>query len=159
FSSMHNDAVSWQYLATAAYEAPVLGGKLRLNLTLEEQPYHKINIDNFEIAGHQFEFDRQDVDDAEFGQHYERNLSPAWRLEIIGLEHLNTTDTDSLFDTETDDQVFDQHNRGGELIGRGILHWRPSDRLTIDAGGEFAYNWVRTRTLFTDNSLAVAVPA
>jgi len=158
-SAMHNSATNPQYLGTAAYEAPTFGGKLRLNLTLEDQPYDLVNIDNFHIAGHQAEFEKQDVDDLELGQHYERNLSPAWNLELIGLEHLNKTDTISLFDTQTDDQSFDQRNRGGELIGRAILHWRPSDHLTVDAGGEFAYNWLQTDTLFTDSAGTIFVPA
>ncbi len=159
FSEMDNRAVSWQYLGTAAYEAPMLGGKLRLNLTLEDQPYRKFNIDNFTVAGRQVELFRQDVADAELGQHYERDLLPAWSLELIGLEHLNKTDTSSLFDTQTDEQSFDQRNRGGELIGRGIAHWRPSAGFTVDTGGEFAYNWVRTNTLFIDNGTAVGLPA
>lgn len=159
FSEMHNTEPNWQYLGTAAYEAPVFGGKLRLNLTLEGQPYDRLNVDNFRFAGREVEFDDYDQDDLELGQHYERNLAGAWSLEVLGLEHLNRTNTISSFDTATDRQNFAQYNHGGELIGREILHWRPSDSLTVDTGGEFAFNWLNTDTLFSDNGVPIEVPA
>jgi outer membrane receptor protein involved in Fe transport len=95
----------------------------------------------------------------ELGQHYERNLSQKLKLEVLGLEHLNKTDTGSRFDTPSDHQNFVQNNHGGEMIGRGILHWRPIDKLTVDAGGEYAYNWLQTHTLFSDNGNPIVVPA
>ncbi len=158
-SRMQNSEPSWQYLGTAAYDAPALGGKLRVNLTLEDQPYHRINIDNFALAGRQVEVDRQDLGDIELGQHYERALGSDWQLEVIGLQHLNKTDTLSIFDTGSDHQVFEQNNHGGEGIGRGILHWRPGDALNVDVGAEFAYNWLNTRTKFNDNGAPIAIPA
>jgi hypothetical protein len=160
FSLTHSHPlVGFQYVGTAAYEAPVLGGKLRVNLTLQDQPNHKLSIDDFKVAGHDAEADRQDIADAELGQHFERNFSSAWKLEVLGLEHLNKTDTNSTFDTATEHQVFVQNNHGGEGIGRGILHWRASNKLTVDAGGEFAYNWLNTHTLFSDNGTPVPIPA
>jgi len=158
-SNMRNQLVSWNYLGTAAYEAPFMGGKLRVNLTLEDQPFHKSNIDAFHIAGRQVERDRQDLADAELGQHYDRSVSGGWTMELLGLEHLNKTDTVSTFDTATDRQDFIQDNHGGEIIGRGILHWKSTSDTTVDVGGEFAYNWLATRTLFSDNGTPIAVPA
>lgn len=158
-STMHNGEPNWQYLGTASYETPLLGGKFRVNLTLEDHPYNKFNIDNFKVAGHQAEFDRADIGDVELGEHYERDLVPDLGLELFGLEHLNKTDTISFFNTATEDQDFATDNHGGEFIGRAILHWRDSDDLTVDAGGEFAYNWLATHTLFSDNGVAIAVPA
>ena len=150
---------AFQYLATAAYETPLFGGKLRVNALLEDQPSHRLSTDDFQVAGHDAEADRQDIGDAELGQHYERNLSSQWKLELLGLEHLNKTDTVSLFDTATDHQDFVQNNHGGEALGRGIGHWRASERLNVDVGGEFAYNWLNTATLFADNGVPIAVPA
>ena len=61
--------------------------------------------------------------------------------------------------TGADDEVFGLSTSGGESIARSVLHWRPSGALTIDAGGEFAFNWLTTRTAFADNGVAIAVPA
>jgi hypothetical protein len=159
FSDMQNQLVSFQYLGTAAYETSLLGGKMRLNLTLEDQPYNKFNIDNFLVAGHQVERDRQHQADAELGQHYDRDLSDGWSVELLGLQHFNTTDTDSIFDTAADQQTFAQRNRGGEMIGRGIMHWKSAGGPTLDTGVEFAYNWLDTHTVFRDNGTQIEVPA
>jgi outer membrane receptor protein involved in Fe transport len=158
-SKLRGRLVSWQYLITSAYETPAFGGKLKLNLTLEDQPNHKDALDDFEFAGAQAEHDRQDAGDFEFGQHFERRLSDTWKLEMFGLEHLNKTGTISLFDTTSDHQDFVQNNHSGEGIARAILHWRTSPKLNVDMGGEFAYNWLNTQTRFTDNGTPVSIPA
>ena len=159
FSRMHNSGPGRQYIATAAYESPLFGGKFKLNLTLEDQPFEKLNIDKFAIAGRMVERDHQDQTDAELGQHYERDLSSALNLEVLGLEHINRNSFTSVFTTVSDRQDFRLASHGGEMIGRSILHWRPSSILTADAGGEFAYNWLSTATRFSDNGVAIQVPA
>lgn len=77
----------------------------------------------------------------------------------MGLAHLNETSSDSVFATVTDDQAFDLHDKGGEGLGRAILHWQATSRLTVEAGGEFAYNWLKTATQFSDNGAPIVVPA
>jgi len=158
-SSMHNSAPNGQSIATAAYEAPLFGGKVRVNLTLEDQPYRLLNQDDFKVAGPEVERVRQDQTDGELGLHYTRDLARGLSLEVVGLQHLNRTSYDSVFDITSDDQVFRVGETGGESIARGILHWRPVSALTVDAGGEFAFNWLKTSTLFTDNGAPVALPA
>jgi hypothetical protein len=158
-SVSRNAAPNWQYLATGAYERPWLGGRIRLNLTLEDQPYQLDASDNFRIAGTQRERMRQDIRDAEFGLHFTRDLLASLSLEVFGLQHLNRTTVHSVFVTPIEDQNFSLTTTGGESVGRGVLHWRPSSDLTIDGGGEYAFNWVRTRTSFSDNGVAIAIPA
>src|SRR6185312_7373334 len=46
-STSRNAAPNWQYLATGAVETPWLGGRVRLNLTLEDQPYRLDASDDF----------------------------------------------------------------------------------------------------------------
>lgn len=152
-------APNWQYQATSAYEGPLLGGRLRLNLTLEDQPYWLDASDNFAHAGFQRERMRQDATDGEFGAHFTRELTKSLSLELFGLQHLNRTSVGSTFVTSTDDQDFHLASTGGESVGRAVLHWRSSAKLTVDAGGEFAYNWLKTRTRFVDNGVPIAIPA
>ena len=158
-SATHNTDLGWTYIGTSDYEAPLFGGKFKLNLTLEDQPFVKTSTDNFAVAGTMVEKDRQDQTAAELGQHYERALSNELGLELLGLEHVNRNGSTSLFTTATDRQQFSLASHGGEAIGRGILHWRPSTGLTVDSGGEFAYNWLSTVTRFSDNGVAIHVPA
>ena len=159
FSTMRNRAPTGGVTATSAYETPFIGGKLRLNLLLQDQPYHLESLDNFLVAGPQALHTRQDQQDAELGLHYNRDLASKLSLEVLGLQHFNRTKVDSVFDTLADHQHFNLKDQGGESIVRGILHWRASGALTVDAGGEFAYNWLTTRTALSDNGAAIAIPA
>jgi hypothetical protein len=158
-SKTHDSAPQWIYQATAAYETPALGGKARLNLTLLDQPYRVHTVDLFGLAGRQVSHVKQDPRDAEAGLNFSRDLSPALGLELFGLQHLNRTRATSTFVTAADSELFTLANRGGESIGRGVLHWRPSARLTVDGGGEVAYNWLTARTAFGDNGVAIPIPA
>jgi len=158
-SNTRNAAPNSVNLATGAYEGPLADGRMRLNLTLEDQPYQLDSGDDFRVAGRQRERMKQDVTDGELGFHYTRDLLAGLSVEAFGLQHLNRTRNDSVFVTASDDQHFNLGSRGGESVGRGVAHWRPSPKLTVDAGGEYAYNWVRTRTTFTDNGQTIAIPA
>jgi hypothetical protein len=158
-SEMRNAAPTRIYEGTAAYETPLLGGKLRTNLILEDQTNDLDSGDDFRLAGRQVERVRSDQTDGEFGIHYNRDLRSGLALEILGLQHLDKTGSNSVFDTPTDDQRFSLSHLGGESIGRGIVHWRPSEALTVDAGGEFAYNWLKVRTSFSDNGAPIRIPA
>ncbi|HEX3700423.1 MAG TPA: TonB-dependent receptor [Phenylobacterium sp.] len=158
-SDMHNTEPTWIYEATGAYETPLLGGRFRGNLLVEAQPIALENRDDFRVAGVEDEHETIGKDDAELGLHFNRDLGAALGLELIGLQHLNRGSIDSTFDTSSDHQRFALRDHGGESIGRVVVHWRPAAALTLDAGGEGAFNWLSTRTRFTDNGVPIAVPA
>ena len=159
FSRMRNTAPNEGYKAAAAYETPLLGGKIRANLTLEDQPSQIRSADFFMFVGPQSEHQKQDAKDGELGLHYTRRLAANLGLELLALQHLADSSVDSVFKTVDDDQHFHLDNNGGESIMRGIAHWRASDALNVDAGGEFAYNWLDAATSFEDNGVAIALPA
>ena len=159
FSPQHNLAGGWQNAANGSYETPLWGGTFKANVLLQDQPYYNDDLDRFQIAGREAEHDRQDQADAEIGLHYNRSLTGNLTLETLALQHLNKTGYSSLFDTTTDAEDFGETDLSTESIVRGILHWSPTSTLTIDGGGEFAYNWLRTRTDFSDNGVAIAIPA
>jgi hypothetical protein len=142
-----------------AYETPLAGGRLRANLTWQSTPSEFEQRDAFRLAGLQVLHTKQGQEDGEFGLRFERPLPASLTLELFGLQHLSRNSTRSLFTTASDLQDFDVDGRGGESVGRAVLHWRPSGGLTVDAGGEGAYNFVTTRTRFADNGLAIRVPA
>ena len=159
FSHGLSSAPGTFYRASTTYESPLFGGKFRVNFALHSGPTGTVNIDNFQVAGLKIEHDHQNQTDLELGQHYERNLASGLDFEVLGLEHVDTAVSTSLFDTANDHQDFRLHNHGGELIGRGILHWRPSNSLNVDGGGEYAYNWLKAVTVFSDNGVPIKVPA
>src|SRR5262249_35132354 len=54
---------------------------------------------------------------------------------------------------------FNETDFSAESIVRGILHWNPTSALTVDGGGEFAFNRLHTRTDFSDNGVDIPIPA
>ncbi|HEY1425428.1 MAG TPA: TonB-dependent receptor [Caulobacteraceae bacterium] len=158
-SDMRNSQPGWQNTLTGAYETPLLGGRLRANLLLQDLTYKLTNLDDFRVAGREQLTTGQDQKDAELGLHFERAVSGALSLEALALGHLNETAITSVFDTRTDDQAFNLRDKGGEGVARAVLHWQAGAGLTVEAGGEFAYNWLKTRTRFTDNGAPITVPA
>ena len=159
FSYQHNMAGGWQNNLVGSYETPLWGGTFKVNAFLQDQPYFNDDLDRFEIAGREAEHDRQDQSDGELGLHYSRDLTSDLKLETLALQHVNKTGYQSQFDTSTDDELFDETDLSTETIGRAILHWSPISTLTVDGGGEFAFNWLRTRTSYSDNGAAIAIPA
>jgi hypothetical protein len=158
-SMTRNAAPNWQYKANGSYERPALGGRIRFNVAIEDQPVRLDSADDFAVAGRQRLRMRQDITDGELGARYNRDLTSSLSLEAFGLQHLNKTGVDSVFVTAADDQHFSLASTGGESIGRGVLHWRPRSGLTVDTGGEYAYNWVQTRTSFLAGGVDIPLPA
>lgn len=158
-SRMHNTGPSRDRKATAAYETPLLGGQFRANLTLEDQPNQTHNRDEFRLAGEQVQQTDLDQTDGELGLHYDRPLATGLTLELFGLQHQDKSGVASTFDTRVDSQVFRLTRIGSESIARGVVHWRPSSTLTVDGGGEFAYNRLKSRTNFSDNGGPIQIPA
>ena len=159
FSYQHNLAGGWQNNFAGSYETPLWGGTFKVNALLQDQPYFNDDLDRFQVAGREAEHDRQDQTDGELGLHYSRSLTSDLTLETLALQHVNKTGYRSLFDTTTDAEDFGETDLSTESIVRGILHWSPTSTLTVEGGGEFAYNWLRTRTDFSDNGAAIAIPA
>jgi hypothetical protein len=159
FSYQHNMAGGWQNNAAGSFETPLWGGTFKVNMLLQDQPYFNDDVDRFRVAGREEEHDRQDQTDGELGLHFNRNLTSDLTLETLGLQHVNKTGYSSLFDTSTDAEDFGETDFSTESIARGILHWSPTSTLTVEGGGEFAFNWLRTRTDFSDNGAPIAIPA
>src|SRR5262249_7142659 len=64
FSNMHNSEPNAAYRGSAAYEGPLLSGRLRATLALVDQPLETHSADDFKFAGHQSELVGQDQRDA-----------------------------------------------------------------------------------------------
>ena len=157
-SQMQNRSATWQQTGTAAWETPLIGGRLRINAMAQDQAVISTFADDFLHAGRQYEKDTQDKVNGELGLHWDRTLG-ASTVELIGLQHLNHTGFASLFRTPAETDFFGLRTTGGESIARSVLHYQRSDTLTFEGGGEFAYNWVNTHTLFTVNGAPTAIPA
>ena len=114
------------------------------------------------IAGREAEHGRQDQAYAEIGLHYNRSSHRQSRqLETLALQHLEQDRFRQLVIRHHDRRAedFGEDRPWTESIVRRILHWSPTSTLTVEGGGEFAYNWLRTRTDFSDNGTPIGIPA
>lgn len=158
-----------QYKATSAIETPVLGGKLRLNLSLNHEPYSSVQVDALTPApGVETDRNTQVQNSGELGLRYERAFGPTLKLETVALQRLGrqvNTDTflsDAATSARTGDDVsalFNLRKSTGESIGRVNLTVQASPTLALQLGGEGDYNWLSSATRFRENGALVALPA
>lgn len=158
-SHTHNSEPTWQYKATASGEAPLAGGRFRAHLSFDAEPYQLGSLDDFRVAGRQEEHDRQTQNTGELGVNYTHDLLEHLGLELIGLEQVSRTDFRSDFQTLVEDQRFHLDNRQRESVGRIVLHWQPSAKLTGEGGAEYAFNALDATTDFSINGAPITLPA
>ncbi|HEY2179038.1 MAG TPA: TonB-dependent receptor, partial [Caulobacteraceae bacterium] len=105
---------------------------------------------------------------AELGVRYERPLGARASVETYLLQQLGrhtTTDdfiSDPLTAAITGDDVSDQftlHKKTSESIARTVVKYAAAKSLSLEAGVEGDYNWLRGVTTFVENGAAVALPA
>ena len=155
-------AGGYQATVTGAYERPLVGGKFRVNLSLQYQPYANdeiVGVQGLPLLAPSLEHDHQNTEQSELGLHYSRDLTARLSLEALAIQQLNGEDSLTLYSTPGDSQRFREQHTNSESIGRTTLTWRPFPKLTIESGGEIAYNLQHSHTNYQDDGAAVAVPA
>ncbi|HWA62762.1 MAG TPA: TonB-dependent receptor [Caulobacteraceae bacterium] len=146
---------------TLSMETPLAGGKLRLNSTLDSEPYRFSQHDVFTTAAASFqsEEDRQDKDSFEIGGRYERAFGEHLRWETFALQKWTRNNFFADVDAAGDDQQFALRRTGGESILRSLLRRSFGPTLDLEAGAEGDYNFQNSRTSFVDGGVAVPLPA
>lgn len=164
FSKGHEN----NYKATGSIETPALGGKLKIDASLLIDPYHSITNDAVHPVGEDLDNFFTRTDTAELGVRFERPMGSSASLETYVLQQLarQTTIDDFTSDAFTaaltgDDvsDLFTLHKTTGESIARETFKDAISKTLSLQAGLEGDYNWLRTRTRFIENGAPVALPA
>jgi outer membrane receptor protein involved in Fe transport len=150
-----------QWVATAAYELPLLGGALRINGRVFEDYYSVDELNSFSQPSRyaQTYSENQDDRQTEAGARYSRKFGDRLNLELIGLRQTEDVNDPSDFRTPTELDHFQLIKQTEETIGRGVLKYRASDKLSFEAGGENALNVLDSATRLTVNAAPVALPA
>lgn len=154
--NVHNSGAGGGVGLTSSYSGPDLGGALRVNFKLEETYFHQ-GLD-YGLPPDTVVNDENRGRDGELGVNYERKFG-RWDLQLIGLQHLER-DNAREWSTAPGDVYFDnQVQRSGESIGRAVLRYEPTGRLTFEGGGEIAYNFLAGHELYVDNGSQVLLPS
>jgi outer membrane receptor protein involved in Fe transport len=153
-----SDGVNGQL--TGVFETPILGGKVRLNGRLFSEKYKA--EDNSEVLGPVTTFeqnvDHVRTDDTEIGGTFTRRFGDKTTLEVVGLRQTRDQAIDSDF-TNGVASDFALRRESSETIGRSVLKYRATDRLSFEAGGEYAVNKLDSATRLASNGLPVVLPA
>jgi outer membrane receptor protein involved in Fe transport len=160
-SNVNSRGDGHQWETNLAYEAPVLGGKLRVNGRgfWDYFSYNEFNWFRLPADTLNRDHDHQDQTQTELGARYSHDLGPRARLELVGLRQTLDYGFVSTFTDPTGPTRFSLDKQTVETIGRGVLKYSYSPSLSLEAGAETAVNTLDSRTGFTQLGVAVALPA
>ncbi len=155
-----NESDGYTHQATASYKTPLMGGVLRVN--------GLANINDFKDEAH---FDgsdgkldvvnRSDDSNQEFGGTYTRDFGTRWSAELLGLYTARKSEFRSASEGygAADCYRFRGEDDTGERIGRLTLKHRWSDRLSFEAGGETAFNFLEGAVALEENGVPIPLPS
>ncbi|HEV2363221.1 MAG TPA: TonB-dependent receptor [Caulobacteraceae bacterium] len=156
------------YKLTFAATAPVASGKLHLDSSFTSSPYDYHQHDTLAPAGEAFEHDHQTQKTGEAGLSWERALGPTVKLETYLFEQLGSSIyTSDLADSGSAVTLIGSGatshyllaKKTSESIARATVTWVPTTTLTIEAGGEGDFNWLRDHTFYIQDGAAQFIPA
>ena len=158
---IHSQGWGTQTTLTGATEAPLAGGRLRVNGRLFDQVYNSDELDTTLFPDNHEEHDHQDddKDQSEFGARYSRPLSGRFNLEVVALRQDAREKYADTFNNPTDAQIFKQDTTTSETILRSVVKFQQTARLSWETGAEGAYNTLQNNIRFSDNGSFVDLPA
>jgi outer membrane receptor protein involved in Fe transport len=161
-SVVRSESDGLQQILYGAYSQPLLGGRISLNARgfwdswKSEETNRYLEPASLGVAR---EVNPYDKFETELGARYGRNFGQATRLELVGLrtdKHYHAFD---VFEFQGDKSDFRNRRRQSETIGRGVLKHQASRRLSFEAGGEFAFNKLDSRSVDFENGVQALLPA
>jgi outer membrane receptor protein involved in Fe transport len=153
-----------QGVFSGAYETPLAGGKLRLSANALVQTFDDDENDVLTTGpGTEYLRSPQTKVNSELSAHYEKALGPKWGIEALAIQQYDTQDNGSHFFIRGEgsdlDDLFDEKDKYGETIGRAIVRYHASDKLSFEGTAEGAFNWLQADTSFIENGAPVDIPA
>jgi hypothetical protein len=158
-----NDSWGGGDSARLNYSGPVGGGKLEATAQ-----YGIHDWQEWQTIGGGADEDRsayaEDTKSGELGLTWIRPLKPRWTLEtriIHQFEHFDEVATGNVTEggVAAPEDRFTAKGTSSESIVRGLVRHERSAALTIEAGGELAYNMLDTRQAFTQGGQTVELPS
>jgi TonB dependent receptor len=156
FAISHGLGVGFQTKGAAT--VPLFGGEFKANLTYQNSPW--IDRLSYQRPGflELFKDDSRD-NTGELGLHWKGKVGADWELETLVLQRLAHNNSASDADDTVTLQHFVSESATGESIGRATLRYSPLTDLTIESGGEIAYNYLSGKTSFFVNGVNQPLPS
>ena len=146
--------------ARVNYSGPLAGGKIEATAEYgihDWQEWQKITSPGVL----RYSDYAEDTKSGELGLTYIRPIKPKWTLETRVIHQFETFDNVATGeDTEEGvDQSFTAKGDSSESIFRALVRHERSAALTIEAGGELAYNMLDTQQAYVENGAAIDLPS
>ena len=145
------------------YAGPLAGGKVDLTARYGVNDWQGYDINRSATALRQ-SADAEDSDGGEFGVTWERPLNARFKLETRLMHEFGSWDGASTYNVvdngvQAPEQIFDYSGKSSETILRALIRHERSPKLTIETGGEIAYNMRQTDQAYTEGGVAVSLPS
>ncbi|WP_395944438.1 TonB-dependent receptor plug domain-containing protein [Brevundimonas sp.] len=145
------------------YAGPLAGGKIDLTARYGINDWQGYNT-SASPAMFRESTDAEDSDGGEFGVTWERPLNARFKLETRLMHEFGSWDGVSTYNVlsngvDAPEQVFDYSGESSETILRALIRHERSPKLTVETGGEVAYNMRQTEQAYTEGGVAIPLPS
>ena len=145
------------------YAGPLAGGKVDLTARYGINDWQDYNTSE-SASMFRESLGSEDSKSGEFGVTWERPLNARFKLETRLMHEFSSWDGVSTYNVLQNgvgapEQVFDYSGNSSETILRALVRHERSPKLTIETGGEIAYNMRETDQAFTVGGTPVALPS
>jgi hypothetical protein len=141
---------------TGAATVPLLSGTFKANLALQDSPFYS-TATYYAGSDTRYIADDSVTRNAELGLNWKGNIG-SWEDESLVLQRIGfSKDVNTSF-APGDDEIFRSSSTTGESIARETLRHPWGSAVTVQAGGEIAYNWLDGITSFFLNGNSVPLP-
>ncbi len=145
------------------FSGPVAGGKLEATARYGVNDWHEWQELTAPTTLRRSAYN-DDSTSGEVGLTYTRPLKAGWTLESRAIHSFENsqgvaTGDETLGGVKSGQQRFAADSDSSESILRGLVRWEYSKALTLEAGGEGAYNVLDVKQAFTVGGVAVPLPS
>ena len=158
-----NDGYGGGNSIRGTYAGPLAGGKVDLTARYGINDWHGYDITQSPVA-HRESRDDEDGKSGEFGVTWERPLNERFKLETRLMHEFGSWDGLSTYDVVDNgvtapQQAFAYSGDSSETILRALVRHERSPKITIETGGEVAYNMRQTDQAFTVGGTNIPLPS
>lgn len=145
------------------YNGPLAGGKIDATARYGVNDWHQWSLQTSPVALRKSAYDEESTS-GELGLTYTRPLKPKWTLESRLIHEFEEFDNlsvsnETLSGAAKPEQKFGADGNSSESIFRALVRNERSSALTLEAGGEVAYNMLEVKQAFTQGGVAVPLPS
>jgi outer membrane receptor protein involved in Fe transport len=143
------------YSAHGGVIAPLWGGEWNNNFTFQSTDFPN-GVRYYGNGGSRFDYIAR-VTNGEFGSHWQGLLGNV-NLETLVLQRIGHEDDSNTSAAVGSSQIFLSGNDTGESIARATARYSFNPDLSLEAGGEGAYNFLNAHSSFVSNGASVTIP-